>query len=1182
MKTTYISVLIILLCSTLYGQLSFTAVDAGLHEVYYGDAVWSDFNNNGLLDILLTGYTYGEGSLNFPYTEIFRNNGDGTFSNMEAGLFDLGVSKAVAGDLNNNGWNDIAIFGYTGLGGSSYFKVYMNNGDETFTEMISGIPDLYLGDLVLGDFNKNGLLDILVAGQMQDGQGITRIYLNNGDFTFIDLGVDIIGVTHSAVACGDLNNNGWLDIVISGRIGSFNYVAYIYMNNGDGTFTESTQPLIGLRYSSISLGDYNNDGYLDILMNGSDNSEEKYTLIYKNNGDGTFININADIVGTRQGYVAWGDFNNNGLLDFVVSGEIDNAWTTRLFLQTGTDTFTNSNLTFVDARRSTVVPADYNNDGKLDFLLIGWAASQNYLAIIYENMIPTVNTPASAPTGLFTTLTDDGVQFNWQQATGGTTPANGLTYNLRVGTNSNGYDIVSPMAHIDTGFRRVAALGKYSFNSAQLNDLEDGVYYWSVQAIDHIYSGSLFSTEQIFTIGDIPDPTDPPLLFLPPDESEDLATNVHLQWEAVTNAVYYTVQVATDTDFDDIIYTSNLALTNNWISSLDFNQTYYWRVNSNNGVFPSAWSEVWSFNTIESLATIEIFEAEVLNIDNVDLTWQEPVSIRNRQEEVSGYRIYRNNALIMTIEDSVVLSYLDEGLNNGDYTYHITALFGEDMFGGLYESLPSEPQSVTIYLLPPQNLTADSGAGYVDLFWEAPTANDLRQRALEGYNIYRNGVQIGSVSSSELLYTDTNVTNGVLYNYFIRAAYSGGVSVPSNSVSIAPAIPALYPPRDLTYQLEGDEVHLQWYSYLDGEWFSWDNGMNSGGIGTNSPVQFEVAARFEPADLLPFDGKLLQFISFVPRQVQCNYSVRVWINGSIVGDVYDPGDLIVDQAINTTDLVMMEWNVIELIEPVLINVNQELWIGYHIDTETGYPAGRDAGPAVVNKGDLVNLEGWESLSIMNPNLNYNWNIQGLAINNTNGEIITLQPLPYNANQRNNRTEILSSQEAFEPVRFLDYFRYLTGYKVYRNGIELVEITEPQETFYIDTLPNYGVFHYYITALYGEYESLQSNIQTVIFTSVDDEVTNAPKTHLKQNYPNPFNPETQIDFSLANDCFVRIELFNVKGQHIVTLMAEELRAGEYSINWNGKDSKEREVPAGIYFYRLRTQEEDLIRKMILLK
>jgi hypothetical protein len=1183
-KCFYIIMLALVICTALHGQLSFTLEDLDLPEVYLGDAVWSDFNNSGYLDLLITGYTYGAGNQAAPLTKIYRNEGDGTFTDMNAGLFDLGVSRATVGDLNNNGFNDIVMFGYTGLGGDVYFKMYYNNGDETFTEVVTDFPPMYRGDLALGDFNNDGLLDILISAEEDDtGDAITSIFLNNGDGTFSDLDAGLTPVTHSGIALGDLNNNGYLDLVITGRVASFTFEAYIYFNNGDGTYTQSDQEITGLRYASAALTDYNNDGFKDILISGSDNFDYKHTIIYRNNGDETFTDIDAGLAEVRQGDAIWGDFNNDGSPDVMLTGEVEGGWTTKLYLQTGVDIFTETALDFTAARRSILAPADFNNNGKLDVLLVGWSASQDYLAELYQNQIPTSHIPAEPPTGLFSAINDSVVTLNWEHSNPGTTPVNGLTYNIRIGTSSGESDIVSPQADSGTGFRRIAGPGKYTTNSGMIQGLDDGVYYWSLQAIDHIYSGSQFSAEAMFVVGDLPDPTEPPLLLSPANEADDLASNVNLQWQAVDNAVYYTLQLSADEDFDEITVEHNLALTSYWVHNLEFDADYFWRVSSSNGSYSSAWSEIRTFSTISDLVSINSLTADVFAIDNVLLEWIQPTSADNgNREEISGYKIYRNNNLIGQIDDPDLLSFTDEGLGNGDHDYHVTVLYGTDIYGGLYESIASNVETVTIYLIPPQNITAETGNQLVHLLWEGPDF-DSQHRELIGYNVYRNDNLQNQTPLVDTEYQDTNVINGTAYTYYVRTVYSGGLSEPSAQIIAAPSIPPLYPPLDLSASLEGYDVNLNWYSFTDGEWFSHDNGMNSGGIGTNDAIQFEVAARFEPQDLDQYGGLWLEYVSFFPREHQALYSVRVWQGGSIDGDDYNEGDLLIDQALTTADLTIGSWTIVQLETPIMIDATQELWIGYHINTQTGYPAGRDAGPAIVNKGDLVNIDGWESLYQMNPNLNYNWNIQGfvnLWLDRESNMAIPLGRSSENFGATNNPT--LSDQSALSAKSFACPSRNLTGYNVYRNGNLYAEIDNIEHSYYVDELTSSGIYHYYVTSLYEGGESPSSNIETIIFTSVEEVESEPLETRLRQNYPNPFNPETTISFSIAEDGYTELTVYDIKGRRVASLLNESLKAGHYQKVWNAQSNKGKEIPAGVYFYRLGSGENSIERKMLLLK
>lgn len=93
---------------------------------------------------------------------------------------------------------------------------------------------------------------------------------------------------------------------------------------------------------------------------------------------------------------------------------------------------------------------------------------------------------------------------------------------------------------------------------------------------------------------------------------------------------------------------------------------------------------------------------------------------------------------------------------------------------------------------------------------------------------------------------------------------------------------------------------------------------------------------------------------------------------------------------------------------------------------------------------------------------------------------------------------------------------------------------------------------------------------------------AKKTALKGNYPNPFNPETSIAFDLAQDANVAIEIFNVKGQKVRTLINDRLNAGSHSIVWNGTDDNGKNVSSGIYFFNMKSGKYTSTRKMILMK
>ncbi|MCK4312034.1 MAG: T9SS type A sorting domain-containing protein, partial [Candidatus Cloacimonetes bacterium] len=86
----------------------------------------------------------------------------------------------------------------------------------------------------------------------------------------------------------------------------------------------------------------------------------------------------------------------------------------------------------------------------------------------------------------------------------------------------------------------------------------------------------------------------------------------------------------------------------------------------------------------------------------------------------------------------------------------------------------------------------------------------------------------------------------------------------------------------------------------------------------------------------------------------------------------------------------------------------------------------------------------------------------------------------------------------------------------------------------------------------------------------------------RNYPNPFNPSTTISSSIPNDSYIELSIFNIKGQKVKQLVSDHISAGEHSVIWNGKDSNNKSVASGIYFYKLSTGKSSAMKKMLLLK
>jgi hypothetical protein len=355
------------------------AAQAGLREpVVYGPdgradyiiesmgcgVAFLDYDNDGWLDVFVLSGTRREGPVAGATNRLYRNNRDGTFTDVtrRAGLTRQDWACGVTiGDYNNDGFDDIFISQW------GQNVLYRNNRDGTFTDVTESAGLLHEGKrwgtgCTWVDYNRDGLLDLFVANYLVfdfesvppagknpdcNFRGVPvyygprglqpehcRLYRNNGDGTFtevtksagIDLAVGTFGLTAMAA---DYMGTGWPDIYVA----SDSTPSLLFRPHRDGTFVERGLEL-GLAVSEdgneqagmgLGLGDFDTDGALDLLKT---HFSEDTTALYRNIGRGGFedVSIRAGL-GVETRYVGWGagiqDFDNDGLPDlFWVTGSV--------------------------------------------------------------------------------------------------------------------------------------------------------------------------------------------------------------------------------------------------------------------------------------------------------------------------------------------------------------------------------------------------------------------------------------------------------------------------------------------------------------------------------------------------------------------------------------------------------------------------------------------------------------------------------------------------------------------------------------------------------------------------------------------------------------------------------------------------------------------------------------------
>jgi hypothetical protein len=296
-------------------------------------------------------------------------------------------------------------------------------------------------------------------------------------------------------------------------------------------------------------------------------------------------------------------------------------------------------------------------------------------------------------------------------------------------------------------------------------------------------------------------------------------------------------------------------------------------------------------------------------------------------------------------------------------------------------------------------------------------------------------------------------------------------------INLKPSEFIFHPPDLLTAELAGtNSVMLNWEDFPEDMVINWDNSLTNNGIGNGSSVVFKVAARFLPSHLADFGviGGYLTKIRFVPREVNCSYSLNVWLGGT----ANDPGSLVVEQPV--TLLLYYEWNTIELDNPVYISGDQELWIGYHINTQTGYPAGCDSGPAVDGLGNMIKWNNqWTTLLSFGSSMNFNWNLQGVV-----------ESAPRFTGATGSRPEVTNSlsfghknsglTDFIRDAQSITDERNFSGYNVYRDN-DVINTEPVIDSYYLDENLSIGTYSYHVTAVYEGGESDPSNPAEITLT-----------------------------------------------------------------------------------------------------
>jgi len=452
-----------------------------------GFAFMLDLDSDSHLDIIIAGVT----DYYFPklFTKIYANSGDGNFLESYKGVIpDVNQSFISSADVNNDNTEDLFLIGYDGS--KLISKLFLNNGIGNYTELLNTpFPELRNGSTAFLDVDNDGDQDVIVSGSTFGNQAFTELYLNDGTGVFIlETNSFFYERRFTSIDFSDIDNDGDLDILISGSSNSGTTSSYLYENDA-GIFSYVSGSNLAGASSGVSLfADIDNDGDEDIFISGNANdfSSSKVAKFYLNDGLGnfTYSTTNTGVVGVGYSDASFDDVDNDGDLDLLLAGETSSLTNlTRLYLNDGNGNFSNVNgIELINIKKGSVEFSDIDSDGDKDIFLSGAINGVGNVSAMYINdgsgsfiqHQSDLFEAVSSGSSLFTDIDNDGDE---DAVIIGQTDNSGLLFNSEIYLNTT--------CPIGYSYSTETACGSYEWI--------DGVTYYSSDTIFYTYSGGAVS-----------------------------------------------------------------------------------------------------------------------------------------------------------------------------------------------------------------------------------------------------------------------------------------------------------------------------------------------------------------------------------------------------------------------------------------------------------------------------------------------------------------------------------------------------------------------------------------------------------------------------------------------------------------------------------------------------------------